>query len=243
MNYAIMLSGGVGKRLGGDIPKQYIKVKGHMVITYALLSMLESEYVDYIQIVADSSWTEDILNDVKANGCATSRITGFSEPGENRQLSIYNGMTSILKKNGVEGKMAPGDTVFVHDAARPFLTKKMIENCYKALKGHDGVLPVLPMKDTVYMSSDGTAISKLLDRSQVYRGQAPELFTFNKYYSANVALLPDEIRSINGSTEPAIKAGMDIAMIEGDENNFKITTKSDLQRCQEIINSESLGDE
>ena len=73
-------------------------------------------------------------------------------------------------------------------------------------------------------------------RSRIFAGQAPELFDIEKYYAANVRLLPDKIMSINGSTEPAVMAGMDIAMVTGDENNFKITTMADLERFKQKTN-------
>ena len=91
------------------------------------------------------------------------------------------------------------------------------------------------MKDTVYSSKDGRHIDGLLNRSEIYAGQAPEAFRLGKYYEANQKLLPDEILKINGSTEPAVLAGMDIAMIPGDEGNFKITTQEDLDRFRDII--------
>ena len=111
----------------------------------------------------------------------------------------------------------------------------MISECFIAMEGHDGVLFVLPMKDTVYFSEEGKKIDSLLNRSQIFAGQAPEVFHLGRYYKANVALLPEKILSINGSTEPAILAGMDIVMISGDEGNFKITTKADLERFQTIL--------
>ena len=74
-----------------------------------------------------------------------------------------------------------------------------------------------------------------MDRGKVYAGQAPEVFLLGKYYEANRALLPDKILEINGSTEPAVMAGMDIVMIPGDERNFKITTAADLERFREIV--------
>jgi 2-C-methyl-D-erythritol 4-phosphate cytidylyltransferase len=88
------------------------------------------------------------------------------------------------------------------------------------------------MKDTVYLSNDGKKVSALLKREEVYAGQAPEMFVFGKYLEANRRLLPDDILKINGSTEPAILYGMDIAMIPGDEGNFKITTREDLERMK-----------
>lgn len=96
------------------------------------------------------------------------------------------------------------------------------------------MLPVLPMKDTVYLG-DGRQITSLLEREKVYAGQAPEAFVLGKYYEANERLLPDRIGQINGSTEPAIMAGMDIAMIPGEEGNFKITTQADLERFKAVM--------
>ena len=70
----------------------------------------------------------------------------------------------------------------------------------------------------------------LLEREKVFAGQAPEVFDFEKYYEANVRLFPDGLQKIRGSTEPAVLAGMDVIMIPGDEKNYKITTKGDLER-------------
>ncbi len=126
--------------------------------------------------------------------------------------------------------------MLIHDAARPLLTGRQISECLQGVVGHDGLMPVLPMKDTVYESRDGGhSVAGLLDRSAIYAGQAPEVFQIGMYYQAIQRLLPDQIRGINGSTEPAILAGMDIAMIPGDEGNFKITTQADLERFEKII--------
>lgn len=95
------------------------------------------------------------------------------------------------------------------------------------------------MKDTVYYSKDGRQITSLLDRQAVFAGQAPELFRLGTYYQANERLLPEEILRINGSTEPAVLAGMQIAMVPGDERNFKITTPADLERFRQIVENEA----
>ena len=153
-------------------------------------------------------------------------------PGENRQLSIFHGIEDIRLYAGEESLL------FIHDAARPFLSRKQITDCLDAAPGYDGVLPVLPMKDTVYESRDGKTISALLNRSQIYAGQAPEVFRLGAYYQANKRLLPDNILKINGSTEPAILAGLSIAMIPGDEDNFKVTTAADLERFRRLAEGE-----
>lgn len=219
MNIALILAGGTGTRLGADIPKQYIKVNGKMIIDYCLETIELSSDIDEVWIVADEMWQQNIKK--------INKFRGYACPGRNRQLSIYNGLKAIEGSLTGEEKEV---NVLIHDAARPFLTEKLISECVKAVEGHDGVLPVLPMKDTVYYSEDGNVVSSLINRDKVYAGQAPELFRLKPYIKANEALLPDKILLINGSTEPAIMAGLDIAMIPGDENNYKITTKADMDR-------------
>lgn len=227
MNVAIVLSGGTGQRLGGDVPKQYLKVGGEPIIMYCLKTLQESPFIDKIQIVADSAWQDDISK--WAADAEVSKLAGFSKPGENRQLSIYNGLLDVAKLAGDDG------LVFIHDAARPNLSAEMIRASFEAVPGFDGVIPVLPMKDTVYLSKDGQAIDSLIDRATVFAGQAPETFVIGKYLAANQRLVDSgEIMDINGSTEPAIKAGMNIRMIPGDEANFKITTQADLDRFVEL---------
>ena len=245
MNIAILLSGGTGARLGGNIPKQYIEVGGKPVIIYipkqyievggkpviiyCLQTLNRSKLIDKIQIVASDEWVPKINAWTKKFG-VDSKICGYSNPGKNRQLSIYNGLVDI--KSFVEDD----DNIFIHDAARPNLSLSTIETTFEAIKGYDGVIPVLPMKDTVYLSKDGLEIDSLLKRQEIFAGQAPETFVYGKYIAANQKLVDSgEIIKINGSTEPAVKAGMKIHMIAGDEFNFKITTIDDLERFKEQI--------
>lgn len=228
MNVALILSGGTGTRLGSDMPKQYIEVCGSPIISYSIRCLSEHNEIDAIQIVAEPLWHEQIEKWLQVSDI-NYKFKGFAMPGENRQLSIYNGLEAIKTYTN------DTDNVLIHDAARPLLTSKQISDCLEAIHNHDGVLPVLPMKDTVYSSIDGKTVTSLLNRKEIYAGQAPELFRFGKYYEANRRLLPDQILQINGSTEPAILAGMDIAMINGDENNFKITTRADLERFRQIV--------
>ena len=272
MNIALCLSGGTGTRLGGDIPKQYMEVGGQMLISFCLKMFSETDKIDGIWIVAAEDWKSIIEAEGKRLGYS-QKILGYSFPGDNRQLSIYNGLTGIKEyiskctneKNEKEGgikdegcitktncatkksctitensndinskakcKPDPDDVIVViHDAARPNLTAEFTERLLEAIKDADGVMPVLAMKDTVYYSKDGKCVDELLERSRIYAGQAPEAYRLGKYLAANEALLPDKILKINGSTEPAVLAGLKVNMICGDENNYKVTTRADLER-------------
>lgn len=225
MNIAIILAGGTGERTGCDIPKQFVEIDGKPMIGFCLETFFAHEKIDAVQLVADKSWRDYILRhilQIEKRFGVTGKFRGFSEPGVNRQMSVFHALTDI-KVYAMES-----DVVLIHDAARPFVTETQISRCFSDMEGHDGVIPMLPVKDTVYMT-DGKKICSLLERNRIGAGQSPELFLLGKYYEANRAILSDRILSINGSTEPAVMAGMDIGISEGDENNFKVTTKKDME--------------
>ena len=228
MRFALVLAGGTGTRLGEGVPKQYREVNGKPVIQYLLDILGEVEEIDTIVIVADEVWHAYVQAGM--NEKVIRKFSGFSLPGKTRQLSVLNGLDDIASQ------AEEAESVLILDAARPLLSQQLIRDCYRALEGHEGVLPVLSMKDTVYYSEDGRQVTSLLERPKIFAGQAPELFVFQKYYEANRKLSEEEMAAICGSTEPAIKASMDVVMIPGDEMNFKITTMSDLIRFEEIVN-------
>lgn len=234
MRIGIILSGGTGSRINSDIPKQYIEVGGKPIITYSMETMYKC--VDRLQIVVAPEWKEFVQ--AECDKLAIKDVA-FSNPGLTRQFSIYNALKDI------EDYAIEDTSVIIHDAARPNVTVETIEHCFSALaEGHDGALPVVRVKDTVYFSMDGSEITSLLDRTKVYAGQAPEAFDYKKYLHANERLVTrmwqsggeyiisptSEIFKITGSTEPAKLAGMDVVMVEGDDHNYKITTVEDLER-------------
>lgn len=222
MNVALILAGGTGSRLGADVPKQYLEVAGRPIISYCLETIAAYTGIDAIQIVADKMWRPMIQK------WAGNKLKGFSEPGINRQMSILNGLEDIRA-------FAPGEAVvLIHDAARPLVSSQTIAACIEGCEEHEGVMPALPMKDTVYYGVSGK-IEALLERNKVIAGQAPEAFRLERYYQANRELSEEQLLAVNGSTEPAIMAGMDVCYIVGDERNFKVTTKEDLERFCRIV--------
>ena len=238
MNIALVLSGGTGSRLGGKVPKQYLACEGRMMITRCMETVFSHPSMDAVQIVAADMWRETIVREMETwifshEDTFREKFFGFSEPGETRQYSILSGLRDI------ERKAADEDVVMVHDAARPNLSARLISDCLAALDGHDGVMPVLPMKDTVYLSRDGKTVSSLLERREVFAGQAPEFFRLGKYLNANESLPREKMLALNGATEPAILAGMDIALVPGDEANFKVTTAADMERFLTLLAAES----
>lgn len=247
----ILLSGGVGARLGASTPKQYIEVNGKSILEYTLNAVKAWKTMDSLIIVADRQWwvyIEDIVRrafleelsepGIQSQSRENIRFLGFAKPGKNRQLSIYNALRTIkdyMDKNAV---------VMIHDGVRPCLSPELIKRCDDAMNirnpaqsNIDGVMPYLEVKDTIYLKDADGNISGILDRGSLAAGQTPEFFDYGKYLKANEDLSEEDMLLIHGSTEPAVKAGMKIALVPGDEGNFKITTPEDLERFSQRLKS------
>lgn len=230
---AIILSGGTGTRMGLAIPKQYVEVGRKPVVEYCLQTLLHHDEIDMAIIGVAEEWLEFVKECI--DRVSPKIPVYFAMPGETRQASIINTL-KVAKDNGVSSS----DIVLIHDAARPLLTSKLVSECFKACEDADAVLPVVPVKDTIYLSSDGKHIDSLLERKSLWKGQAPEAFKFGSYYKANMRLTEDELKRITGSTEVSYRAGLKCVLIPGDSSNFKITTPEDLLNFESIIKGNNI---
>lgn len=229
MNIAIILSGGVGSRMGLNIPKQYVVVNGQPIISYCLQTFLCNEHTDAIVIGVADEWKEYVMEQMEK--LHPAKPVFYAAPGETRQYSIFNALR-VVKDQGYSDDCF----VIIHDAARPLVSDELINRCYEACNRADGSMPVIAVKDTTYYSEDGKSITSLLDRSKLWAGQAPEAFVFGKYLQIHKKMSHEELLKINGSTEIAFKQGLKVEMVEGDPMNFKITTPEDLSNFESIIN-------
>lgn len=232
-NIAVILSGGVGSRMGLDIPKQYVEVCGKPVVGYCIDVMLSHESIDCIIIGVADCWKSYVEKYVSQS--VGTKPVYYANPGETRQESILNTL-EVVKSFGAEDS----DIVLIHDGARPLVSAELVSRCLAAASSADAVLPVVPMKDTVYMSTDGKHIDSLLERRTLWRGQAPEAFRFGPYYNINKSMSRGDLAKITGSTEIAYRAGMKCVLVEGEESNFKITTPDDLSQFEKLIKDESI---
>lgn len=212
----------MGSRMNMEhFPKQYMTVGGRPMISYCLRTFNAHSGIDRIVIVADEAWHDFILACIAKE--QIHKFGGFAAPGKTRQLSVLNGLKAM------EETAAANDLVIIHDAARPLVPEALITDCLTHNARADGVMPVLPVKDTCYESTDGAHISRLLKRSTLFAGQAPESFRFGSYLAAHQKLSEEELEKISGSSELAYLSGLTVEMIPGAEINFKVTTKEDLQ--------------
>ena len=142
MNYAIILSGGIGTRMQmGDFPKQYLEVEKKPILLYTLEQFQKSSAVEKIVIVAADAWREKIRGWMEEDGI--TKFLAFADAGDTRQESIHNGLTVCM-----EDSVSENDGVIIHDGVRPLVSEQLIGDCLAALADHEGCMPVLPMKDT-----------------------------------------------------------------------------------------------
>lgn len=227
MNTAIILAGGVGSRMGVDRPKQYLVVEDKPIIVYCLDIFEKHKNIDKIVIVVSDEWKEYVIENVEKYNI--SKVCGYAPAGRTRQHSIYNGLKCTNET------ASETDVVIVHDAARPLVSDKIIDDCIVGATEDDGAMPVISVKDTIYQSKDGKSIDKLLKRSELFAGQAPESFDFKKYLDIHNSVPDDEIAATAGSSEIAYRHGMKVRLVEGSERNFKITTIEDLETFETIV--------
>lgn len=233
MNYAVILSGGIGTRMHtGGFPKQYLKVENKPILFYPLETFDRTECVDKIIIVANEVWQADILEWIKEFGI--QKFDRFAEPGESRQGSILNGLLACM-----ETSTSDKDNVIIHDGVRPLVSSALITECFRQLEEHDGCMPVISINDTVYQSFNGTSISTLLDRSTLFKGQSPESFNLKAFTELNSSVSKEELNATRGTSEIAFRHGMDVALIPGEDTNFKLTTPADMAQFESIVSGQA----
>lgn len=233
MNVGIILSGGVGSRINSiDIPKQYFEMDNKMVIEHSIEKFLKNDKIDILVIVCAEEWKLKIEQRIKKYNLYNKKVF-FSSQGSSRQESVLNGMNRVVKL------CSERDMVIVHDAARPFVSTKMINECIDEANDVFGVMPALKVKDTVY-EVNSNIISKTLNRDLLVAGQSPECFKFIEYLNLFNKMSTTELKGIKGSAEIAVKSGKRIKIIDGDENNFKITTNLDIEKYCSLMENDDI---
>ncbi len=216
---ALVLAGGSGSRLGGALPKQYQELAGRPVLAHSLAAFAGHPEVDAVRAVIRA---EDRARYDRA-------VAGLElmEPvigGAVRQDSARLGLESLAG-------LAP-DRVLIHDAARPFVASGVISRTLAALDGAPAAVPALPLADTLKRSDDGRMVVATIDRGRLWRAQTPQGFRFPEILAAHRAAAGE---ALTDDAAVAESAKLAVALVMGDEANFKITTEDDLQRARRLL--------
>lgn len=223
---AIIPAAGSGERFGEE--KQFKLLSGRPLFFHTLKLFLQSDYIDEIIVAVPSANVDSTHRDVlsMSAGKPVKVVAG----GTRRQDSV---------KNGIDVSDSDSTLVCIHDAARPFVTENLIQRSISACEFADGAVVGIPSKDTVKFSENGL-VKETLDREKIWLAQTPQCFHKNKLLQA---LDHAETENLTGTDESALMEamGFSIKLVEGDSNNFKITTKDDWIRAEIVAVRQAQG--
>jgi 2-C-methyl-D-erythritol 4-phosphate cytidylyltransferase len=228
MNIAIILSGGIGSRMGANIPKQYLEVNNRPIIRYAVEKFLAHDDIDCMIIALNEQWKDYVKSKLPNS---TKKIY-FSEPGETRQHTIYN---ALRKAKSIGG--GSDDVVIIHDAVRPLVSNRVIKDCLDGCKIYDAAIATIDVKDTIYVCKEGVCITDAPNRSLLHAGQTPEAFKLGQFLRIHDESSYEEISNVTGGAQFATQKGLQVFLSRGEEINFKITTPEDLDRFKQVISN------
>jgi 2-C-methyl-D-erythritol 4-phosphate cytidylyltransferase len=219
----LVLAAGMGDRLGAGRPKALVALQGRPLLEHALEVIAASGVADEVAVVfpepARSSF-ESLLDELPQAIRAAVLVRG----GRTRQESV---------RSGLEAVAGSADIVLCHDAARPLATPELFRRVEDGLRGVEGSIPVIPSPDTVKLIEAGRVL-RTLPRAEVRLAQTPQAFLLQALLDAHTRAL----REGTEGTDDAMlleAAGYSVAAVEGEIQNFKITTAEDLRRAEQIL--------
>lgn len=220
INYSLVIpAAGSGSRIGSQIPKQFIKIKNKEIILYTIDVFMNSGNPPKSIIISTSENHLDFLVEITDTYDNVKVVLG----GATRQESVYKAINVIENS----------DYVLIHDSVRPFVSNDIIHKVLKELSLFDGVIPGVPVKDTIKRVQEG----KIIDtpkRSELFAAQTPQGFKLADLIEANNKI-GDKISFTTDDASIFELAGKDVVVVEGDYDNFKITTKDDLEIAKRLL--------
>ncbi len=213
--HVIIPAAGTGSRMGAQAPKQYLSLDGKPLIQHVIRVFDQSAKIDSIHIVlneSDAYWRSSYVS-------ASDKVKLHHCGGETRAESVLNGLKAI------ELRVQPEDWILVHDAARPGLTNRLLNQLITALEDEAvGGLLAMPVADTLKKADSVSRVKKTISRAQLWQAQTPQMFRFSTLLEA--------MHKFDGNPtdeSEAIEAlGLTPKLVQGELRNMKVTYPQDL---------------
>lgn len=213
---AVVLAGGVGKRMGGPVPKQFLELAGKPIIIHTLEKFAASPLITDIVVVCHKDHIQKLEDLTKEY--SVGKIYKIVAGGAVRQESSYIGV-----KNCPEGT----EIVLIHDAVRPFIDNDLIKSIVEASRETGAAGPVVETGDTIVVH-EGGFIKSIPDRATLGRIQTPQGFKFEEIIAAHKETLARGITDCTDDCGLILSCGGKVATVEGSLKNIKITSREDL---------------
>ena len=232
-NIAVILAGGIGARVGGNTPKQLLPLQdGKSVLEHAVDAFEQSPHIHEVCIVMHPDYIVHAEQMLLTN--AWQKVRHIIPGGKER----WESSVQAMRRLGDEAKDEEVN-LLLHDAARPFVSQDIIARVCEALEEHEAVTVAIPSTDTVYEMVDGK-VARIPQRSTIMRAQTPQAFRLNLIAEAYAKALGVDSLSAEACATCHLPATDDcsivhehmpqvpIYIVEGEEQNKKITFKEDI---------------
>lgn len=224
MNIAIVVAAGRGRRIKSEKEKQYLLLQKKPLLLYCLEVLQRTKVIDEVILVVRKDQINFCQKELVTK-CKLSKVKRIVKGGRRRQDSVSNGIEALPLKTEV---------VLIHDGVRPFVTPKLVQKAVQRLKGCNGVVLGLPVVDTVKQADKTKKVIKTLKRNVLYSIQTPQVFEKEALVEAYRKAKKDKFY---GTDDASLleRAGLKVKIVEGSDENIKITTPLDLVVAQAIL--------
>ncbi|MDF2566967.1 MAG: 2-C-methyl-D-erythritol 4-phosphate cytidylyltransferase [Oscillospiraceae bacterium] len=231
MIFGAVLAGGVGSRMKlADIPKQFLPLGKKPIIIHTVEKFLANDRFDYVYVGINGDWVlyfEDLLKKYGVNDPRLKIVAG----GSDRNSTIMN----VIDDINTNISDSDDDVIITHDAVRPFLTTRIINQNIDGVIKYGMCDTVISATDTIVVSEDGEYISEVPPRDKQYQGQTPQSFNINLLKKLYSELTDKQKAELTDACKICTLAGKKVRLIEGEVYNIKITTVSDYKIAQSIL--------
>ena len=226
-NIALIIAGGIGSRMGQEIPKQFLTVDEKPVIIYTLEAFQNHKLIDSIAVVCIKGW-ETVL-DSYAKQFNISKLKYVIPGGDCGQASIRNGVYELEKH------FAKDDIVLIHDAIRPLVSEQIITDCIETTKKYGNAITSIPCAEAMLETENGETSNKVISRDLLKRTQTPQGFILNEICKLHKDALEKGITNSIASCTLMIELGKEVHFTKGSEKNLKLTTLDDIDIFKALL--------
>lgn len=231
MNIAVLFAGGVGSRMHSkDLPKQFLEIHGKPIIVHTAELFQKHEDVDAIVVACHPDWLEYCDELLMRYGI--SKVCSIVPGGATGQLSIYAGLCAAEQLADDERSI-----VLIHDGVRPLITQQTITDNIASVKQHGSAITSVKVKETVLEVDDAEMISNVPDRAQTRLARAPQSFWLDEILAAHRRALAEGKTDFIDSASMMMAYGHSLYLVEGPEENIKITTPDDFFSMRSILDA------
>jgi 2-C-methyl-D-erythritol 4-phosphate cytidylyltransferase len=218
--WALIVAGGAGERLGLDRPKAFAPLAGRPLLAESVDRLDRCPWIDAIVVAAPAGWEEAAI--LLSEEVVATKVVSCVTGGASRAESVRAALGDIPDEALV---------ILVHDAARPLVSDDVVERVLGPLaEGYDGVVPALPLPDTLKRVSGGTVV-ETVSRDDLVAAQTPQAFLS----SALRRGLAGETADVTDCAALVERTGGRVAVVDGDPRLLKVTTKSDLAVVEALL--------